>query len=107
MAAYQSSLDAGTLDPTGKSKDYTAEIIYAYTFFGFLWTTFFVQDFAYVSLSGTVVYWYFFRDAPDAATKVPIFKSSMRTLKYHLGTISFGSLIMAFIRFVRYLMMAL
>ena len=104
--AYETLAD-GSLDPTGQSTDYTAQIIYAYTFFGFLWSTFFVQDFAYVSLSGTVVYWYFYRDSADAATKLPIFKSTMRTLKYHLGTISFGSLIMAIIRFIRIAMMAL
>merc|ERR1719498_1778059 len=54
MAAYNKSLADGSLNPTGGDTDHTETYIYLYVALGFLWNVFFIQDFAFVSLSGAV-----------------------------------------------------
>jgi len=81
----------------------------AYWFFGFLWTIQFVQAISWTTMSGAVVYWYFFRrpDMPGAEeqqTKLPILKAGGRVLKYHLGSMAFGSLVIALCQFCRAMM---
>ena len=52
MAQYEKDIASGALDPTGGTTDYTPTIVYLYVLFLFLWTTFFIQDFCFTSLSG-------------------------------------------------------
>jgi choline transporter-like protein 2/4/5 len=83
--------------------------VYTYVLFGLLWTINCVTNTSWTAMSGSVSHWYFFRDAGDdspAKTKAPLARSLGRVLWYHLGTIAFGSFVVAVIQLVRIILMA-
>jgi choline transporter-like protein 2/4/5 len=87
-------------------KDY----LLAYHFFGFLWTNQFFQGIGIMTISGSIAQWYFDSGDKDENTKsdsknVP--KALYRTLRYHLGSVAFGSLIIAIVQFLRACLMYL
>merc|ERR1712146_62867 len=97
------------------SGDNTFNYLMIYHFFGLLWTNQFNQSFGIMCVSGAVASWYFagphdgdnVNDKEDVAQKLgktPILDSIMRTLTYHLGTISAGAFLIAFVQFLRAIM---
>ena len=81
--------------------------IYLYVFFGLLWSIEVCGNVSFTAMSGNVSHWYFFRDDPKGQTKVPLLRSLGRVLFYHLGSIVFGSFIIAAIKLIRYILMAI
>jgi multisubunit Na+/H+ antiporter MnhC subunit len=82
----------------------------AYHVFHGLWITQFLVYLCYFVIAGSVCGWYFtISDAndekilggKDGGSYIPITRSVLRTLRYHLGTIAFASLIIAIINFIR------
>lgn len=84
-----------------------------YHIFGLLWTTQFIQGIATMTVAGAVAGWYFSR-LPKAGEgneeleklkynpgRTPILSSLIRVLRYYLGSVAFGSLLIAFIQFIR------
>lgn len=68
--------------------------------FAFLWLTFFISGFSEMVLACTFATWYWTFKKKD----VPFFtltKSIFQTTFYHLGTLAFGSLILAICRLIR------
>ncbi|XP_073818693.1 choline transporter-like 2 [Musca autumnalis] len=68
--------------------------------FGYLWLTFFIDGFSDMVLACTFATWYWTFKKKD----VPFFtltKSIFQTTFYHLGTLAFGSLILAICRLIR------
>ena len=86
---------------------YVQAAVYIYFLFGFLWTLESFNNIGWTSMSGSVSHWYFFREDPEAKTKVPLLRSLGRTLRYHLGSIFFGSFVIAVIQLVRIIMYAI
>lgn len=70
-----------------------------YHFFGLLWLTNYITGFFIVIVAGAISYWYFNRH--DSNKNSPVINSIKTTLRYHLGSIAFGSLIIAIIQFIR------
>jgi len=80
-------------------------------FFHLLWNTQFLIYFCYFVIAGAVANWYFTprdnsgekrRGSGDNELEAnPICTNCMRTCRFHLGTICFGSLIIAIIMFLR------
>lgn len=71
-----------------------------YNVFGFLWLTFFISGFSYMVLASTFARWYWTFKKRD----VPFFTLTgafCQTAFYHLGTVAFGSLILAICRMIR------
>lgn len=71
-----------------------------YNVFGYLWLTFFISAFNDMVLAGTFANWYWCFKKKD----LPYFtltKSFAQTFFYHLGTLAFGSLILAICRLIR------
>ncbi|XP_075150087.1 choline transporter-like 2 [Haematobia irritans] len=71
-----------------------------YNVFGYLWLTFFIDAFSDMVLACTFATWYWTFKKKD----VPFFtltKSIFQTTFYHLGTLAFGSLILAICRMIR------
>lgn len=71
-----------------------------YNIFGFLWLTFFISAFSDMVLACTFATWYWTFNKKD----VPFFtltKAIFQTSFYHLGTLAFGSLILAICRLIR------
>lgn len=71
-----------------------------YNIFGFLWLLFFIGAFNDMVLAVTFATWYWTFKKRD----VPFFtlsKAMVQTVFYHLGTLAFGSLILAICRMIR------
>jgi choline transporter-like protein 2/4/5 len=82
----------------------------AYHLFHLLWTVQFLVYFGYFVIAGAVCGWYFtLSDAngdkivggDKGGSRAPILASVWRTIRYHLGTIAFASLIIAVVNFIR------
>ncbi|KAM8706509.1 hypothetical protein ACLKA7_010731 [Drosophila subpalustris] len=72
----------------------------AYNIFGFLWLSFFISAFSDMVLAATFARWYWTFKKRD----VPYFTLThafCQTALYHLGTLAFGSLILAICRMIR------
>eukprot|EP01029_Cantina_marsupialis_P022930 TRINITY_DN5644_c0_g1_i1.p1 TRINITY_DN5644_c0_g1~~TRINITY_DN5644_c0_g1_i1.p1 ORF type:complete len:786 (-),score=258.57 TRINITY_DN5644_c0_g1_i1:291-2648(-) len=69
-----------------------------YNFFGLLWTTQLIQAIGLTTIAGAVYSFYWNR---DSIPRVPVIASLYRALRYHLGSLCFGSLLIAIIQFVR------
>ena len=71
-----------------------------YNLFGLLWGLFFVSAFGQMVMAGSFAGWYWTRDKK----KLPdwlVCSSVTRTLRYHIGTLAFGSLIIALVNSLR------
>ncbi|CAH1100837.1 unnamed protein product [Psylliodes chrysocephalus] len=82
----------------------TNDVLYpylqAYNIFGFLWLAFFVTALGQMVLAGIFAQWYWTFNK----TQIPFFavtSAFFRTLRYHIGTLAFGSLIIAICRIIR------
>uniref|UniRef100_A0A336LLH3 Choline transporter-like protein n=1 Tax=Culicoides sonorensis TaxID=179676 RepID=A0A336LLH3_CULSO len=67
---------------------------------GFFWTIFFISAFGEMVLAATFATWYW----TFKKSEVPFFALTSglaRTIRYHLGTLAFGSLIIAICRIIR------
>lgn len=74
--------------------------LHIFNVFGFFWALFFVSGLADMILASTFATWYWTFRKKD----VPFFtvtQSMLRTLRFHLGTIAFGSLIIAICTMIR------
>ena len=67
--------------------------------FGILWLTQFIIASQHVVIAGAIATWFFTRD--KSRLGLPIGKSVWRLVRYHLGSVAFGSLIVALIKAVR------
>lgn len=68
--------------------------------FGFFWLLFFISAFGEMVLAGTFATWYWTFDK----TKRPFFsltRAIYRTIRFHLGTLAFGSFIITVCRIIR------
>lgn len=70
--------------------------------FGFFWNVQFLIYFGYMVIAGAVADWYFSsHENRKDLCRAPICGALARTLRFHLGSIAFGALILAVIQFVR------
>jgi len=88
----------------------TKNYLLMYHFFGFLWTNQFFQGIGIMTIAGSISQWYFDNGDQDPDTtsgnkNVP--QALYRTLRYHLGSVAFGSLIIAIVQFLRACLMYL
>lgn len=88
-----------------------------YHFFGLLWTTQFIMGIAIMTLAGTVCGWYFsLNEGKNVLLEddtnglrykqppLPVVAALLRVLRYHLGSVAFGSFLIALIQFIRAIM---
>ncbi|KDR18085.1 CTL-like protein 2, partial [Zootermopsis nevadensis] len=81
-------------------KENYVNYLHAFNIFGIFWGLFFVSALGEIILAATFATWYWTFNKSD----VPFFVLTVsigRTLRYHLGTIAFGSLILAICRLIR------
>ncbi len=84
---------------------------FAFVFFHLLWTVQFLIYYCYMVIAGATANWYFTpRDASGSKVRgrsegelspSPVLDSAFRTLRFHMGTLALGSLIIAAIEFIR------
>ena len=60
-----------------------------------------VQAIGYAAMSGAVSHWFFFRDQPSERQRLPVAGSLWRAVRFHLGSLAFGALLVALVQFVR------
>eukprot|EP00602_Paraphysomonas_sp_CaronLab_P008850 CAMPEP_0185018998 /NCGR_PEP_ID=MMETSP1103-20130426/1632_1 /TAXON_ID=36769 /ORGANISM="Paraphysomonas bandaiensis, Strain Caron Lab Isolate" /LENGTH=580 /DNA_ID=CAMNT_0027549065 /DNA_START=258 /DNA_END=2000 /DNA_ORIENTATION=+ len=99
-----------TTEPDGagvaeKELEYSERAKQAVVFmvFMWLWTTAFIEAFGQISFAHACLEWYFAENR-DSVSHFQIFKSSAVVARYHCGTAAFGSLILAVIQMIRYVL---
>ena len=75
-------------------------IIQFVNLFGFYWTINFVTAVGQCTLAGAFASWYFAFKKPEDVPALPLISSFMRSF-WHLGTLAFGSLIIAIVQMLR------
>jgi len=86
------------------------EVLWYHIFMGF-WFYQFLQYWAYMIIAGAYAEWYFSKwsddefDSKTMNTSTPILNNVWRVTRYHLGTVAFGSLIIAIIQTIRAMLM--
>eukprot|EP00033_Pygsuia_biforma_P000840 GCRY01000978.1.p1 GENE.GCRY01000978.1~~GCRY01000978.1.p1 ORF type:complete len:697 (+),score=211.66 GCRY01000978.1:143-2233(+) len=81
--------------------DSTLRNMQIYHFFGLLWNTAFWLGVSECTVAGAIASWYFARDKDKDLPDSPVYSAFKRTLRYHFGSIAFGSLIIAIVQFIR------
>jgi len=81
-----------------KSRDFS--LLQAMNVFGLYWGLFFCSSFSQLVLAAVFSHWYW-RRGNDRLPSWPLGRAIGITTVFHLGTVAFGSLIIAFIKFIR------
>ena len=105
---YNTTVQAGGAASIGSIEDSGLTIrifVNLYLLAGFLWTLNFITDAAWTVMASSVCHWFFFRASHDHRTRIPLLRSLGRVIRYHLGTIAFGSLIVMIIQLIRAILM--
>ncbi len=77
-----------------------------YNIFGLIWLLFFIEALSEMVMAGVFASWYWTFDKANDLPSRPVSSSLYRTCRYHLGSLAFGSLVLAFVRFIRLLIEA-
>ncbi|XP_005190311.2 choline transporter-like 2 [Musca domestica] len=72
--------------------------------FTYFWVVFFISAYGDMVLACTFSMWYWTFDKKNNLETMPVFKAMAKTTLYHLGTLAFGSLVLAVCRMIRYLL---
>ncbi len=83
--------------------DQTARNLYYFHFFGILWINAFLSALLEFTLASSVAIWYFSLNS-DARVQRPVSRSLYRAFRYHLGSIAFGAVVLATVKFVKWVM---
>lgn len=81
----------------------TARNLYYFHFFGVLWVNAFLSALQEFTLASAVAIWYFSLNS-DSGPQRPISRSLYRALRYHLGSLAFGAVVLATVRFLKWVM---
>ncbi|GFS69730.1 choline transporter-like protein 4 [Nephila pilipes] len=81
-----------------KNNIYTSQF---YNLFGLFWALFFIVGLGQVSLSGAFASYYWTRDKKKDIPSFAIGGGFYRCIRYHLGSIAFGSVLLATCRMIR------
>ncbi|KAM9947507.1 hypothetical protein ACTFIT_000831 [Dictyostelium discoideum] len=88
---------------TGYEADSKLQKIQIYHFFGYLWTFAFILALNQTTIAGAISSWYWVQDKKDTPF-FPVWSSFFRVIRYHLGSIALGSLILAIVQFIRWVL---
>ena len=97
---------SGTITTSGTSPlasvtwDSTTRYAWWFNLFGLFWISAFISALNQFVIASTACIWYFEQsDLVPEKTHLPVVKSFYRAFRYHLGSLAFGSLIIAIIQF--------
>ncbi|XP_055956283.1 choline transporter-like protein 1 [Patella vulgata] len=74
-----------------------------YHIFGIFWISAFIVACQDLVIAGAVSIWYFTRNKTKLGC--PIGRSTCNLIRYHIGSVAFGSFLIALVRFVRFILM--
>ncbi|KAK7100735.1 choline transporter-like protein 1 [Littorina saxatilis] len=92
----------GTSTFVSYEQDELMKGMFFYYLLGFLWVTQFIMACERLTVSSAVALWYFTRDKTRLG--MPIGKSIYRLIRFHLGSVAFGSLLIAFVILIRWIL---
>jgi len=74
-----------------------------YHLLGFLWANQLIQAISMTTVAGAYSYWYFYNtdEEKKGGVRLAFLKSLKRVLRYHIGSMAFGALIVALVQFAR------
>jgi solute carrier family 44 (choline transporter-like protein), member 2/4/5 len=78
-----------------------ANYVVWYTVFMGFWLLCFVVGMGQITLAGAFASWYWAWEKPRDIPTFPIASSGLRALRYHTGSVAFGSLLIAIVMFIR------
>ncbi|KAJ3006370.1 hypothetical protein HKX48_000155 [Thoreauomyces humboldtii] len=105
--AVTSDVNSGLTEAnTGRSysSDHTLQYLQIYFTFGFLWTYNFIVAIGQCTVAGAIATWYWARDKKHLP-RLPVLRALGRTFRYHLGSLAFGSLLIAIVQLIRILIL--
>lgn len=97
---------SGELDKTSSaiasiSWDTQTRNAFFFEFFAIFWVNSFKIALSQFIVAGTVCFWYFSRDSSSVSA---VFSVSYYAVRYHLGTLALGSLILSCVKIVKYVL---
>ncbi|OQR73553.1 choline transporter protein 2-like [Tropilaelaps mercedesae] len=87
-------------DATGSHVNYS----HMYNLFGFFWLSGFIVAFGEMTLATAIASYYWTRDKNEIPT-ITVGTAMWTTVRYHMGTLAFGSLIISIVAFIRAIIM--
>lgn len=78
-----------------------ANYLQGFNLFMFFWLLAFTMGMGQIVLAGTFASWYWAWEKPKDIPAFPVAASLWRTLRYHIGTVAFGSLLIAIVWMIR------
>lgn len=113
MSIFSASVGMGTINggtfdrPTQLSWSFNTSMRYVliYHFFGLLWTLGFVLALLFLTIAIAVATWYFIEYPKTSLPRAPVAGAFAAAFKNHLGSLAFGSLIIAIIEFIRFVIL--
>jgi hypothetical protein len=101
---YLNSAGVATFNADGTFKGYEdtnkTRQLQIYHLFGLLWTTAFLIGINEMVIAGSIATWYFTRDKRKLPCSV-VLRTCGRTMRYHVGTVAFGSFLIAVVQAIR------
>jgi hypothetical protein len=79
----------------------TALIQFYVFLFGTLWCNAFIQAAGIFAIASACCIWYYSHGPSQEETNFPIFRSYIMVFRYHMGSLAFGSLILAIVQFLQ------
>ncbi|KCV68791.1 hypothetical protein H696_04210 [Fonticula alba] len=83
--------------------NYLMSYLQIYAAFGALWGWAFVMAASDTSIAGAIATWYWTRDKKKLP-KMILLRSVYRTFRYHFGSLALGSMLIALVQLIRYLL---
>lgn len=85
-------------------KDTSLIVAQVFNIFLLFWSSFFISALSHVTLAGAFASYYWAYNKPDDIPRLPVLKSFGRAVRYHLGSLAFGSLVLALVKITRIVM---
>ena len=104
---YQAPVDPDTvvLEVAGFTSVSNLDLFLVYLFFGFLWTINFIAAVVTMITAGAVTTWYWAGSGEQRGflSKFTVLRSVYVVFRFHLGSLAFGSILVAIVQLLRYI----
>jgi hypothetical protein len=107
IGAYLGTTGKPTYNSSGQFEGYQSDSVWIrmqlYHLFGGMWALAFLHAVSDCVIAGAIASWYWVHDKKDVP-RFPVASSLWRVIRYSLGSLMFGSLILAIVQFARFLL---
>ncbi|XP_065160640.1 LOW QUALITY PROTEIN: choline transporter-like protein 1, partial [Atheta coriaria] len=99
FSSFQQCFKAGIKENGYFNPDDIVICTYIFLSWGGIWLTYFFKGCQSMVIGGTVATWYYRRDKSDLGS--PMWRTTSNMLRYHMGTVAFGSLLMLLMEIIK------